>query len=75
MKKRTVVIGDGTWVHYFELAWKVSNKIWATKKQQKTSTHVKKVLYVIFFSGEGVTIHMPVEKGTIITGKYNKDVV
>ena len=35
----------------------------------------KKVLYAIFFSGEGVAIKMPVKKGKSITGKYYKDVV
>ena len=35
----------------------------------------KKVLYAIFFSGEGVAIKVPVEKGKSITGKYYKDVV
>jgi transposase len=35
----------------------------------------KKVLYAIFFSGEGVTIKVPVKKGKSITGKYYKDVV
>ena len=64
-----VVTGDETWVHYFEPVRKVSNKIWATKKS------TKKVLSAIFFSGEGVTIKMPVKKGKNITGKYYKDVV
>ena len=35
----------------------------------------KKVLYAIFFSGEGVAIKVPVKKGKSITGKYYKDVV
>ena len=33
----------------------------------------KKVLYAIFFSGEGVAIKVLVEKGKIITIKYYKD--
>ena len=52
-----VVTGDETWVHYFEPVRKVSNKIWATKHSKrpiiaKRSLSTKKVLYVIFFSGE-----------------------
>ena len=35
----------------------------------------KKVLYAIFFSGEGVAIKVPVKKGKSKTGKYYKDVV
>ena len=53
-----VVTGDETWVHYFEPVRKVSNKIWATKHSKrpiiaKRSLSTKKVLYAIFFSGEG----------------------
>ena len=75
-----VVTGDETWVHYFEPIRKVSNKIWATKYGKrpiiaKRSLSTKKVLYAIFFSGEGVAIKVPVKKGKSITGKYYKDVV
>ena len=72
-----VVTGDETWVHYFEPVRKVSNKIWATyhSKIAKRSLSTKKVLYAIFFSGEGVTIKVLVKKGKSITRKYYKDVV
>ena len=75
-----VVTGDETWVHYFEPVRKVNNKIWATKHSKrpiiaKRSLSTKKVLYAIFFSGEGVAIKVPVKKGKSITGKYYKDVV
>ena len=75
-----VVTGDETWVHYFEPVRKVSNKISATKHSKrpiiaKRSLSTKKVLYAIFFSGEGVAIKVPVKKGKSITRKYYKDVV
>ena len=75
-----VVTGDETWVHYFEPVRKVSNKIWATKHSKrpiiaKRSLSTKKVLYAIFFFGEGVAIKVPRKKGKSITGKYYKDVV
>ena len=75
-----VVTGDETWVHYFEPVRKVSNKIRATKHSKrpiiaKRSLSTKKVLYAIFFSGEGIAIKVPVKKGKSITGKYYKDVV
>ena len=62
-----VVTGDETWVHYFEPVRKVSNKIWATKHSKrpiiaKRSLSTKKILYAIFFSGEGVTIKVPVKR-------------
>ena len=75
-----VVTGDETWVHYFEPVRKVNNKIWATKHSKrpiiaKRSLSTKKVLYAIFFSGEGVAIKVPVKRGKSITRKYYKDVV
>ena len=75
-----VVTGDETWVHYFEPVRKVSNKIWATKHSKrpiiaKRSLSAKKVLYAIFFSGEGVAIKVKVKKDKGITGKYYKDIV
>ena len=53
------VIGDETWVYYFEPIRTVSNEIWATTHSKrpivvKRSLSAKKVLYVIFFSGKGV---------------------
>ena len=41
----------------------------------KRSLSTKKVLYAIFFSGEGVAIKVLVKRGKSITGKYYKDVV
>ena len=75
-----VVTGDETWVHYFEPVRKFSDKIWDTKHNKrpiiaKRSLSAKKVLYAIFFSGEGVAMKVPVKKGKSITGKYYKDVV
>jgi hypothetical protein len=75
-----VVTGDESSVHYFEPVRKVSDKIWATKHNKrpiiaKRSLTAKKVLYVIFFSGEGVAIKLLLKKGKNITGKYYKDVV
>ena len=75
-----VVTGDEIWVHYFEPVRKVSSTIWATKHSKrpiiaKCSLSTKKVLYAIFFSGEGVAIKVPVKKGKSITGKYYKVVV
>ena len=41
----------------------------------RRSLSTKKVLYAIFFSGEGVAIKVPVKKGKSITRKYYKDIV
>ena len=71
---------DENWVYYFEPVRKVSNKVWATKHSRrpiiaKWSLSARKVWYANFYSGEGVTIKVPVEKGKKITGKYHKDIV
>ena len=75
-----VVTGGENWVYYFEHVRKVSNKIWATKHSKrpfvaKRSLSARQVWYAIFFSGEGVALKVPVEKGKNITGKYYKDIV
>jgi predicted PilT family ATPase len=74
------VVTDETLVNDFEPVRKVSNKIWATKHIKrpiiaKRSFSAKKVLYAIFFSGEGVAIKVLVKKRKSITGKYHNDVV
>ena len=73
------VPGDENGIYYFELVRKVSNKILATKHSRrpiivKRSLSARKVWYAIFFSGEGVTIKVLVEKGKNITGKDYKDI-
>ena len=75
-----IVTCDENWVYHFEPVRKVSNKIWATKHSRspiisQRSLSARKVCNAIFFSGEGVAINVPVEKGKNITGKYNKDIV
>ena len=80
MVKRNVVIGEETWVHYFESVRKASNKIWATKNRKrpviaKRTLSAKQVLSANFFFGEGFAIQVPVKKGKSVTDKYYKDVV
>ena len=47
------VIGDETWVYYFEPKRKVANRIWATKMPDAqvlpNDYEVKKLLFAIFF--------------------------
>ena len=63
-----VVTGDENGVYYFEPVRKFSNKIWASKHSRrpiiaKRFLSVRKVCYAIFFSGEGVVLKVPMEKG------------
>ena len=57
-----------------------TNKLWATRNSKKPviakpTLSAKKVLYAIFFSGEGVAMQGSVIKGKSVTGKYYKGVV
>ena len=52
-KFANIVTGDESWVHYFELIVKVSNKIWATKNSKRPVTakqtlSAEKILYATF---------------------------
>ena len=72
-----IIIGDETWVYYFEPKQKVANRIWATKNARrpciaKRIRTVKKVLYAIFFTNKGSAIQIPVPKGRTVTGKFYK---
>ena len=66
-KFNNLVTRDETWVYYFKLKRKCSDRVWATKnavrpsvaKRQRT---VKKVLYVIFFDNEGPVMQLPVPR-------------
>ena len=76
-KFANVVIGDETWFHYFEPVRKVSNKIWATKNSERPviaepTLSAKKVLYAIFFSGEGVAIQLSGKRAKVLLGNTTK---
>ena len=63
-----VVTGDENWIYYFEPVRKFSNKIWPSKHSRhpiiaKRYLSARKVWYAIFFSGEGVSIKVPMENG------------
>ena len=78
LMKRNVVTGDETWVNSFKSVRKLSSKIWATKNSKrpviaKRTLGAKKILYAIFFSGEGIQV--PVKKGKSVTRNCDKDVV
>ena len=75
-----VVTGAENLVYYCEPVRKLSNKIWDSKHSRrpiiaKRSLSARKVWYVIFFSGEGVAIKVPMKNGKNITVKHFKDIV
>lgn len=76
-----IVTGDETWVYFYQPERKEKNKVWVSKNGKKpeiavrTKT-VKKVLYAIFFDGNGVVVRFPVPKGKSVTGNmYANDIL
>ena len=72
-----IMIGDETWVHFYEPKRKIQNKIWATKCSHrpciaKRTMSVKKVMYVIFFTNQGHVIQIVVPKGKSVNAKFYK---
>ena len=79
-KIANIVIGDETWIHFYEPQRKVKNKIWATKATRRPciarrTTSVKKVMYAVFFSMQGPEIKIAVPEGKGVTGKFYRDKV
>jgi len=74
-----VVTGDETWVHYFEPKRKQQNMVWIAEGEHppqmaKRERTRDKVMYAIFFNGEGAIAH-PTPPGRTITGNYYRDSV
>jgi len=69
--------GDETWVHFFEPRRKINNKIWTGKQARipciaRRLQSVKKFMYAIFYSPQGVVASVPINQGNTVTGRYYK---
>ena len=76
-----IVTGDETWIYHFQPHSKAKNKVWISSegdrpviaRRCKTSNCM---LYAIFFDSKGPVLHIPVLKGSSVTGKfYRKSVL
>ena len=72
-----VVIGYETWIHFFEQHRKISNRAWLTKDARKPFiarriASVKKVMYDIFSTTEGLAIKISVPKGKSMNARFYK---
>jgi histone-lysine N-methyltransferase SETMAR len=75
-----VVTGDETWVHYFEPKRKQQNMVWIAEgdhppQMAKRERTRDKVMYAIFFNGDGPIAQIPTPPGRTITGNYYSDSV
>ena len=75
-----IVTGDETWIYHFQPDFKAKNKVWVSYKSDrpviagccKTSNCM---LYAIFFDSKGPVLHIPVLKGSSVTGKFYRESV
>ena len=75
-----IVTGDKTWIYHFQLDSKAKNKVWVSFEGDrpviagrcKTSNCM---LYAMFFDSKGPVLHIPVPKGSSVTGKFARESV
>ena len=75
-----IATGDETWIYHFQLDFRAKNKFRvssegdrpAISRRCKTSNHM---LYAIFFDSKGPVLHIPVPKGSSVTGKFYRESV
>jgi len=70
-----IVTGDETWINYFTVSSKESNKSWVKIGEDRpqitrTARNSKKRMFCVFFSIDGIIARIVVPKGQNITGKY-----
>ena len=70
-----IVTGDETWIYHFQPDSKAKNKVWVSSEGDRPviAGHCKtsnRMLYVIFFDSKGPVLHIPVQKGSSVTGKF-----
>ena len=75
-----IVTGDETWICHFQPDSKAKNKVWVSFEGDrpviagrcKTSN---RMLYALFFYSKGPVLHIPVTKGSSVTGKFSRESV
>ena len=75
-----IVTGDETQIYHFQPDFQAKNKVWVSSEGDrpvvagrcKTSN---RMLYAIFFDSKGPVLHIPVPKGSSVTGKFYRESV
>ena len=75
-----IVTGDETWIYHFQPDSKARNKVWVSSEGDrpviagrcKTSN---RMLYAILFDSKGPVLHIPVPKGSSVSGKFYRESV
>ena len=75
-----IVTGDETWMYHFQPDSKAKNKVWVSSEGDRPviARHCKtsnRMLYGIFFDSKDPVLHIPVPKGSSVTGKFYRESV
>ena len=75
-----IVTGDETWIYHFQPNFKAKNKVLVSSEGDRPviAGHCKtsnRMLYAIFFDSKGPVLHIPVPKGSSVTGKFYRESV
>ena len=75
-----IVTGDETWIYHFQPDFKAKNEVWVSSEGNRPviARHCKtsnRLLYAIFFDSKGPVLHIPVPKGSSVTGKFYRESV
>lgn len=73
-----LIMGDKTWIYYFEPQRRINKKQWLRKDQArptivKRTKNAKKVMYTVFFNSQGPVVQVAVPGGKTVTGKFYRD--
>lgn len=70
-----VITGNETWIYFFTVSNKESNKVWIGKNEQRptivrTARNSKKRMFCMFFSIDGVLVRKVVPEKQTVNGSY-----
>lgn len=73
-----IITGDETWMYFFTVSNKESNKVWVEKGENRpqivrTAQNSKKRMFCFFFTVDGVIARIVVEKGKTINGELYRN--
>src|SRR4051794_8393039 len=73
--QRDIVTGDETYVLYYEQTTRQKSKVWVPVGSDrpvrvKSSAHMNKVLYAVFFTIDGLLAQIPSPEGHTVIGQY-----
>ena len=74
-----IATGDETWIYHFQPDSKTKNKVWVSSEGDRPviarCCKTYRMLYAIFFDLKGPVLHIPVPKGSSVTGKIYRESV